>query len=143
MRTLLKYSTILFLGFLLLVSCKDDENEPPNCQFEVIINNDLFQNAPDDHMELIEAKIEGHCLHITMASGGCDGNSWEVKLLSDGNILESAPPQRNIRFSLKNEELCDAWITHSYTFDITSLQVEGHEVLLNLSNSDEQLSYIY
>lgn len=125
------------------MACKDDEDEQPNCQYEAIINSELYQNAPVDHMELIEAKIEGHCLHITLASGGCDGNSWEVKLITDGNILESAPPQRNILLSLKNEELCDAWITHSYTFDISSLQVDGNEVLLNLTNSDQQLSYKY
>lgn len=143
MRTIIKYCAILFINFLLLVACKEGENEQPNCQFGVIINSELFQNAPTDHMELIEAKIEGHCFHITLASGGCDGNSWEVKLISDGNILESAPPQRNILLSLKNEELCDAWITHSYTFDISSLQVDGNEVLLNLTNSGQQLSYKY
>ena len=58
-------------------------------------------------------------------------------------ILESNPPQRNLRLSLKNDELCQAFITKEITFDIDILQVDGNNVLLNLINSGDQILYEY
>lgn len=143
MTKFLKYSTCLFLILLVLIACKDEENECPACQQEVIISNELYQNAPDDHLQIMEAAIIGNCLHITFASSGCSGDSWEIKLLDQGAIMKSDPPQRNLRLSLKNEELCDAWFTRDISFDISALQVDGNRVLLNITNSGEQLLYEY
>ena len=142
MKTTFKYLICLCLMGLVCITCSEEEDKP-QCSNEVIINAEHYQNAPDDHLQIMSARIEGDCLLINMASGGCDGSTWEVKLLTDGNVMESAPPQRNIRLSLKNEEVCDAWITHDYAFDIRALQVSGNEVLLNLTNNDGQLSYSY
>ena len=121
----------------------NDVSDKPSCLNEVIVDAERYEDAPDDNLEIMEARIEGDCLYIRMASGGCDGSTWEVQLLTDGNVMESAPPQRNIRIALKNEEVCDAWITRDYSFDISALQAGGNEVLLNLINSEQQLSYSY
>jgi len=69
--------------------------------------------------------------------------SWELKLIDSESILKFYPPQRNIRLSLKNEELCQAIITKEMSFDVTGLQVDGNTVLLNSTNSDDQILYEY
>ena len=68
---------------------------------------------------------------------------WELKLIDSEDILESNPPQRNLRLSLKNEESCLAYITKELTFDISNLQVNGNKVQLNLTNSDKNILYKY
>ena len=58
-------------------------------------------------------------------------------------ILESIPPQRELRLSLKNEEACLAFITKEFTFDISSLRVDGNQVQLKIVNADETILYEY
>jgi len=82
-------------------------------------------------------------LKINFSSSGCNGDTWELKLIDSEDILESNPPQRNLRLSLKNEESCLAYITKELTFDISNLQVNGNKVQLNLTNSDKNILYKY
>ena len=58
-------------------------------------------------------------------------------------VLYSNPPQRNLRLSLKNQEMCDAYIGEKITFDVKNLQVNGNKVLLNITNSGDQILYEY
>ncbi|MDC1539543.1 hypothetical protein N8480_02595 [Flavobacteriaceae bacterium] len=82
-------------------------------------------------------------MKINFSSSGCNGDTWELKLIDSEDILESNPPQRNLRLSLKNEELCEAYITKELTFDISNLQVDGNKVQLNLTNSDKNILHEY
>ena len=82
-------------------------------------------------------------MKINFSSSGCNGDTWELKLIDSEDILESNPPQRNLRLSLKNEESCLAYITKELTFDISNLQVNGNKVQLNLTNSDKNILYKY
>lgn len=138
---------ILFLTLMVLtiLSCsKDDDNENPvNCDFDTLISTEQYANAPSDQLTINSLEINNDCLKISFSSGGCTGDTWELKLIDSEEILESYPPQRNLRLSLKNEELCEAYITKEFTFDISSLQVDGNKVQLNLTNSDKSILYEY
>lgn len=97
-------------------------------------------------LSLIDLEINDDCLKIKFSSSGCDGKTWETKLIDSVGIMESFPPQRNLRLSLKNEELCLRIVTKELTFDISNLKVDGNQVLLNVSNSNgqsEQILYEY
>ncbi|SDX36738.1 hypothetical protein SAMN05444411_10516 [Lutibacter oricola] len=94
-------------------------------------------------MVINSASIDDDCLKINYSSSGCSGDSWEVKLIDAGVIMESFPPQRNIKLSLKNEEICEAYFTKEISFDIDKLQVDGEVVLLNLEGFDTQIRYEY
>ena len=126
-------------------SCsKDDENpKPVGCGFEVAIDAQEYANAPSDQLTINGLEINNNCLKVNFSSGGCSGETWALKLIDSGDILESSPPQRNLRLSLKNEELCKAYITKELTFDISNLQVDGNIVQLNLTNSDLSILYKY
>ena len=145
----MKYRTLIVLiVFIGLTSCdSDDDNVNSNavsCDFETIINADLYTNAPNDELSINEATIIGNCLQLTFSANGCDGSSWVVKLIDSEEIFESLPVQRNLRLSLENIEACTAVPTKTLTFDISELQIPNeNQVYLNITNSGDQILYEY
>ena len=132
---------------LFLFSTSSCENkiipEKSTCDGAVIINNELYKSASTANFEIISAEIIDDCLKLKFNSSGCDGHTWQMDLLDSGDILESFPPRRFIRLTIKNEEACDAWLTKEYSFDLNKIQVEGNQVLLKLSNWEKLLLYKY
>lgn len=134
---------------ILLSSCNVDCNcDALHCDQEVLISAEEYITAPNAQLTIHSLEINGDCLTISYSSSGCSGDSWELMLIDAGVILESYPPQRNLRLSLKNDEMCDAYITKEISFDIYELQIDGNQdyggkVLLNIMNSDDQILYEY
>ena len=141
----MKKILILTLIGLTILSCSndDDNDNPVNCDFETVISAEQYANAPSDQLTINSLAINYNCLKINFSASGCSGDTWELKLIDSEDILESLPPQRNLRLSLNNEEPCEAYITKELTFDISNLQVEGTQVQLNITNSDENILYEY
>ena len=140
MRTLLIIALIPFA----MLSCTDSDDPSPNgCDQGTVISQQRFRNAPSDELTINSLEIEGDCLVINFSASGCDGESWRLELIDSGGINDSAPPQRELRLILKNEELCEAFITREISFNIAGLQVNGGSVWLNLSNSNEEILYEY
>lgn len=139
---------ITFFILLSLFSCnQDDTSGLPTeaiCDYTSLLSEDQYVNAAADELEILSLEIQGDCLQITFAASGCDGNSWDFKLIDSEQIMESLPIQRNVRLSLSNNEECLAVISKTATFDLTPLQVVNeNEVYLNIINSDEQILYEY
>lgn len=135
---------LIMTSFLLFTSCaNDDDTNQTACDLETVVNASLFKTAPADPLWITELDIQGDCLNITFNAGGCDGSSWQLQLIDQATILESDPPQRFLRLSLKNEEPCEALITKKLNFDITTLQVDGNQVRLNIVNKNESVLYTY
>jgi len=141
----------LFLIFIILTifGCSNDDDNrnpnpsPNNCELETVISAEQYDKAPSHQLVINNLEIEKNCLKIDFSSGGCDGSTWEIKLIDSEVVLESNPPKRNLRLSLKSKELCEAFITKEVTFDISKLQVEGNKVQLNITNSDKNILYEY
>ena len=137
---------LLMLTIGLVLTACDDHTKTDcftACSVPVIINADEYQNAPNDALEIVNVQIEGDCLVIRFESGGCDGNSWGIKLIDSEAIMESYPPQRNLRLSLKNEEPCDAIVTKEMAFNVSNLRLEYDKIILNITNSGDQVVYEY
>lgn len=145
MTKTLNIKTLIALIWLILASCgREAEPESPGiCDQKVMINKGQYKNGPSDLLTIQKAEISGDCLTIRFGASGCDGKSWEVRLIDSGEVLYSDPPQRNIRLSLRNKEMCEAYLTREISFDISDLQVNGNKLLLNLSNSGTQIAYSY
>ena len=129
-----------------LISCTndDDNGNSNNCDSKAIVSADQYKNAPSDLLSISSLEISGNCLKINIGASGCDGNSWEVKLIDSEQIMESNPAQRNLRVILKNDEACTAYLGKSFTFDISELQIQDDSrVYLNITNSDDQILYKY
>jgi hypothetical protein len=135
--------SLVFVFLLVISACSSDDNTTSNCDQITIIDSNQYKNSPNDHLTINSLEINDNCLKINFSSGGCSGDTWALNLIDSESILESNPPQRNLRLSLKNEELCEAYITKEITFDINKLQVDGNKVLLNLTNSGDQILYEY
>lgn len=140
----MKKITLLFFLILSYFSFSCDKNEfDTNTDGKLIIGNDLFKNAPNDPLLISEAKIVGDTLEIRFGASCCDGKNWEISLVGASDILYSEPPQRQIRLSLKNNELCDAACGKIKKFDIKSSRISGGEINLRLQGWQEVLSYKY
>ena len=136
--------SFLIMCFIILGCCEDKgDGTSIHCDKQVIVDSYLYQEAPDDYLMITKAGIVEDCLVIEFSSSGCDGSTWKVNLIDAEAIAESFPPQRTIRLSLHNEELCDAVFKKEISFDITPLRVGGDQVILNLQGWDEQLIYKY
>ena len=57
--------------------------------------------------------------------------------------MDSDPPQRPLRLSLKNEELCKAVFVKKLVFNIQELSVEGNSVYLNIEGYKDKILYQY
>jgi hypothetical protein len=129
---------------LITFSCnKNLENTSITCNEHVVINEDEYANAPNDNLNITSVQLDGDCLTINFTAGGCDGSTWLLKLIDADVIMESYPPQRNLRLSLKNEELCKAIVSKEVTYNISELQLEYDKIKLNITNSGEQILYQY
>lgn len=139
----------LFVVLSLFFSCEEetdnsDENvmiDPTNCDFTTIVDaNDYASAIESDELSIHSMQIEDECLSITYSAGGCDGESWETRLIDSGEILESFPIQRNLIFELVDNEACEAFITKTTSFDISELKEGYDEVILNITNVDKSIS---
>ena len=112
------------------------------CDQDVIISMTEYENAPDDLVWITDMSISENCLKIKFDAGGCDGNTWIVKLIDSGLIAESYPCQRTLRLSLENKEVCMAIASKEISFNIEDLQIKGdNKVQLNISGQSILYEY--
>ena len=139
-----------------------DKTDPGNgeddgqtgCDQDVIISQTEFEsrNTLRSPLNITDMKITGNCLNIKFSAGGCDGNTWVVKLIDSG-IVESMDLvvtedadttqlynyQRHLLLSLDNDEEGKALITKEISFNIEDLQSQGtNKIKLNFINDPEK-----
>lgn len=135
---------LALIGMNFLSCSKNDKTLSPSvCEKETLISAEQYLNSTSALFIINNISIDGNCLEISFGSSGCSGDTWEWEFIDSEAILESYPPQRNLKLSLKNEELCAAYITKEASFDISNLQVDGDMVYLNISNSNQSILYEY
>lgn len=145
MKKLFNLSLFLVIA-LACIYCDKKDNDPVDpivCEHQAIISLNDFNNAPTDEITLNSWSIKENCLTINFSSSGCDGDTWKVKLIDSGVIMESHPIQRSLILSLENKELCEAYITKEVSFDISELKIDAKQVILNISNTGDQILYSY
>lgn len=133
---------VILISCFQLLACVEDVNLPL-ADSEVVVDAEAYLAASADELVLNSLEIKGDFLTINFSAGGFDGTSWEVKLIDSGVLMYSNPPQRNLILSLKNEEICGAYITKEMVFDISDLKIKGDKVWLNLPNSDQGILYTF
>lgn len=137
-------SLLVFLLTFLFFSCDDAPIKSPICGQFAEVNASKYENANSAQFNIDTVTVDGDCLSITFGSSGCDGSSWEGNLYDSGLILESFPIQRNIRFVLKNEELCDAYFIKTFEYDISNLKADNEGIIsFNLDDYDDAITYNY
>ena len=123
---------------------RDYVADPSDCGAFVLESASKYESSTSDSFEVLNATISGDCLVIDYAASGCDGSTWVVELVDAQQILESFPVQRKLRMLLDNDEECDAVITRSVQFDLSSIQLaEYNEILIGLEGLEGLVSYTY
>ncbi len=140
--------TIFCLFLMLFVSCSDsdDNDEFIDSKCDQITSIDIlkYKNNESSVFSIQSVEITGDCLEVIIGSGGCSGETWVTELVDANRVAESNPEQRDLRILLKNEELCNAFISKTYSFDLRPIRiVDSNKVLLNLEFWDEQILYEY
>lgn len=141
MKRSLFYLVLSFICFQLLSCSKDDDL--PLADSAVLIDSNAYNSALSDQYVILSIKMDRDFLIIKFGASGCDGESWNVKLIDSGAVAESNPPQRYLMLSLENNEICHAGITKEFVFDISALRVDGNRVWLNFKNFEEGILYEY
>lgn len=129
------------LVVMIIASCTSEQEHitTDDCDNPIIISAEEYENAPQDYIHIDTAFINDDCMTITFGASGCSGQSWELKLISDGSTLESYPVQTHLRLSLENNEMCTAYYTQTISFNIKDLQVESYsEIYLNIDSYSHQ-----
>ncbi len=123
---------------------EDDDIQDSNCGQPVIIDNTFFESAASDDYELVSFDVNDDCLTVEVSASGCDAESWSMVLVDSGEVVESSPEQRYLKFVFANEEECLAVFNQSREFNLTGLRVDGtNEVVLNIEGFPEVLNYMY
>lgn len=136
---------MLFFSLLFFISC-DLQDGPEGtgllekCSSSVIVNEAIYGALLASNYDIIDTSISGDCLTVTIGASGCDGSSWIVNLVASEKIALSNPPMQNMKLSLNNSELCDAYLKRSFMFDLSPLK-QSEEFILVLSGWDSQILY--
>ena len=104
------------------------------------IDKDLFDSAVSDFITIQQVGLAGNYLVVDFSSSGCDGGSWRVKVISSGEVMESAPPQMVLKIVLDNDEACDAVISKQVLFNLSDLQlVGGDDIRLQIEGYPDEV----
>lgn len=136
---------ICFPLLLMNTQCDDDdEMQTSDCGQPVVIDADFFESAISDEYQLVSFDITDDCFTIEVTASGCDGETWSMVLVDSGNVAESSPEQRYLKFIFSNDEACLAVFNQSRVFNLVNLRVEGsNEVVLNIEGLPEAINYMY
>ncbi|MCD2260228.1 hypothetical protein [Psychroserpens luteolus] len=141
-----KYLTLCICFALLLMNtqCDEDDFVPEPCDQVAVIDNGFYQSAESNVYTLTGVEVNGDCLTISLSASGCDGSTWSMVLVDSGDVSESLPEQRSLKFVFSNTETCLAVFGQERSFDLRPLQVEGsNEVILNIEDFPEPITYAY
>tara|TARA_B100000809_G_C15073310_1_gene506898 strand:+ start:472 stop:912 length:441 start_codon:yes stop_codon:yes gene_type:complete len=142
-----KIITMCFCFALLLMNTQCDEDDQNNlapCDQSVVVDSGFYDSAASNIYELNSAEVIDNCLIVNISASGCDGDSWSMVVVDSGNIAESSPEQRYLRFVLTNDEVCLAYVSQERSFDLRPIQVDGsNEIILNIEDFSESLTYTY
>ena len=138
---------IIVMLFFVNMQCEEEgmESSMDNvCEQTTVVNEAAYNNLVSANFMFVNAEITDDCLTIEISASGCDGNSWEFKLVDSGAIAESSPEQRYLKFQLTNDEACLAVFKRTVSFNLTPLQINGsHEIILHLEGLEPSLNYKY
>ena len=137
----------VLLVFSLLMGCTEDEGTTlpqTNCNDFARIDSFSYQEAATSPYTINSVTINEDCLIFNFTATGCDGLTWTMQLADSGDVSETDPPQRNVKLFLINNEACLAEVSRTWSFDLSTLQVEGsNQIIINIDDFADSVTYSY
>ena len=129
-----------------MIGCNsDDDNVSSSLENSnvILVDDDLFLNAPNDEFEIIVASISDNNLNITLFYGGGCGNIY-YDLVTGNDYLETTPIQKNIRIAFDDKDNCEAGIELKLSFNLTQIQISStNRIIINLNKWEDPIEYNY
>lgn len=118
-----------------------DKSGCPKYKEAGYMNQDSLKNDP---IHVQSVKIEGDCLLLTLQySGGCREHEVDlVLMIPECGTPPLPPPDFRISHDAHGD-MCEAWITKEYSFDISGIREEGKtktDFILNARNAAGEMT---
>jgi hypothetical protein len=99
--------------------------EELNCASYVDLYFSNYDSLARDPIYLHEAFVDGDCLQIKLSySGGCKEHTIDLARMHPWTASSSTVPTFEIRHNA-NDDMCEAFFTREFRFDLTPLKLEG------------------
>ncbi|WP_303317645.1 hypothetical protein Q4Q34_17165 [Flavivirga abyssicola] len=137
-----------FGGIAGLNTCPDFETEATNktviftdryCEKGIIISPKLYKELKSS--PITSAEINGNCLDITFSILSTQDRIEDVKLVDSGEVLESMPTQRRIKFYIEENLTKPTSMSATTSFDVSNLAEQGETIILNIDGFDTSIEY--
>lgn len=139
---------ILIFSFLIFCACTNQEEMQlaveSDCKQYVDLNASNYDSLKTDPIIVLDAKVEGDCLKLTLQyGGGCKEHRVDLALiLPECGTPPLPPPTFEIRHD-SNDDHCKALVTKDYSFDISGIREQGKtkvDFILSVRNSSGIIS---
>ncbi|GAA3607478.1 hypothetical protein Q4Q39_10535 [Flavivirga amylovorans] len=137
-----------FGGIAGLNTCPDFDTEATNktviftdryCEKGTIVSPKLYKEIKSS--PITSAEINGNCLDVTFSILSTQDRIEDVKLVDSGEVLESMPIQRRIKFYIEENLTKPTSISVTTSFDVSNLAEEGETIILNIDGFDTSIEY--
>lgn len=140
MKTICQF--IIWIIVMTFFSCDKNVTDTPDINARTIIDTELYNELSG--VNVIDAEIIGDVLKVTIGASGCDGSTWEARLVSAGGVIKTNPPKREVKIEFINKELCAAVLTKVFIFDLKPLRwSDTNEVQIVLISDNGKKSILY
>jgi len=110
-----------------------------NCEKGTIISAKLYEITKSTPVTALE--IENNCLKITFNILSTQDRIEDVTLVDSGQILESFPAQRRLKFSVKENLTKPTTVEATTSFDISKLAEQGETIILNIDGFKDPIKF--
>jgi len=123
------FSILICLQLVLFSACNQKTEELTNsgeCPDYVELNYSNYNSLSTDPITIINAKVDGDCLKLTLQyGGGCKEHQVDLAFIQpECGTPPLPPPTFEIRHNA-NGDACKALVTKDYSFDISGIREEG------------------
>lgn len=137
-----------FGGIAGLNTCTDFDTEARNrtilfsdryCEKATVVSSTLYKEL--EASSVISAEIQGNCLLLTYSILSTQDRIEDVTLVDSGQILESQPIQRRLKFNLKENLTKPISIVVTTSFDVSNLAELGETIRLHIDGYETSITY--
>lgn len=139
-----KIFTLLTILTISALACTKNDKTLSDCGSKVLIDIEKYKtrSLQDSFLNIIETPvISDNCLTLVVGYSGCNSNH-DLELINDGSIAKSLPLQTSMRLIDNDKQLCDAYFTDTYEFDLTALKERFKDEKTIRLNFPDQDKYI-
>ena len=123
------FAIALWIQLLIFSACTEKTMEltnSGNCPDYIELNYSNYSSLSTDPITIINAKVDGDCLKLTLQyGGGCKEHQVDLAFIQpECGTPPLPPPTFEIRHNA-NGDACKALVTKDYSFDISGIREEG------------------